>query len=231
MAHDRIPDAFPVLRGSGLTLREMREDDLPAWFARLSDVEAAGLAGDPVATSMQAVVDGLAYHRNAFAAKEGLRWAIVPDDRGESVGSIGFGTLDPAAGSGEIGAAIGRAHWNRGYATGATRLVIAYGFAVLDLQEVRAETLAINAASQRVLEKLGFLRDGTDVRDGVEWFRFVLPRRELGPPGVEPARDGAATARERVRSSASWGVWRLCAGHERRRACDPLRSLALAARR
>ncbi len=33
MPYDRIPDIFPVLQGGGLTLREMREEDLPAWFA------------------------------------------------------------------------------------------------------------------------------------------------------------------------------------------------------
>jgi RimJ/RimL family protein N-acetyltransferase len=57
---DLIPTVVPQLRGVGLVLREMTEADLAPWFARLSDPEAATLAGDPVATSMQAAVDGLA---------------------------------------------------------------------------------------------------------------------------------------------------------------------------
>jgi ribosomal-protein-alanine N-acetyltransferase len=131
MSHDRVPDAFPVLQGGGLTLREMREEDLPAWFARLSDPEAAALAGDPIATSMQVVVDGLAFHREAFRTKEGLRWSIVPDDVGASVGTIGFGTLDQANRKAAIGGAIGRDYWNRGIATEAARLVVNYGFSAL----------------------------------------------------------------------------------------------------
>lgn len=160
MAYDRIPDVFPVLHGEGLTLREMSEEDLPAWFARLSDAEAAALAGDPVATSMQDVVHGLAYHREAFRTKTGLRWAIVPEELGVSVGSIGFGTLDEAERRAEIGAAVGRAYWNQGIATRATRLVVAYGFRELGLGRIEAKTLARNGQSNRVLEKLGFTREG-----------------------------------------------------------------------
>ena len=160
MAFSRIPDVFPVLRGDGLLLREMTEDDLPAWFARLSDPGGAALAGDPLATSMQDVVDGLAYHRNAFRTKEALRWAIVPESVGASVGSIGLVTLDEANLSGEIGTAIGRAHWGRGFATGATRLVVDYAFGVLGIERIEAEALAVNGRSARVLDKLGFTREG-----------------------------------------------------------------------
>ncbi len=160
MPYDRVPDVFPVLRGARLTLREMREEDLAAWFARLSDREAAALAGDPVATSMQVVVDGLAYHREAFRTKEGLRWSIVPNDVGGSVGTIGFGSLDEANRKGAIGGAAGRAYWNRGIATEAARLVVEYGFSDLGLERIEAEAMAENIGSIRVLEKVGFRREG-----------------------------------------------------------------------
>ena len=41
--------------GGGRVARELSQEDLPAWFERLSDTEAAGLAGDPVENSMQNV--------------------------------------------------------------------------------------------------------------------------------------------------------------------------------
>jgi ribosomal-protein-alanine N-acetyltransferase len=158
MPYDGMPDRFPVLRGYGLTLRELAEEDLPAWFGRLSDPEAAALAGDPVATSMQDAIEGLRHHRNAFRNKEGLRWAIVPDQLGVSVGSIGFRDFDQTQRSAGIGGAIGRAHWNRGIATSAGRLVIDYGFEVLGLACIEAVVLARNGRVIRVLDKLGFER-------------------------------------------------------------------------
>jgi ribosomal-protein-alanine N-acetyltransferase len=153
-----VPDLFPILRGEGLLLRELSEADLPAWFARLSDAESAALAGDPVASSIEAAFEGLRHHREAFRNKEGLRWAIVPDALGVSVGSIGLFRFDPAAASAEIGAVVGRAHWSQGIATRAARLVLGYAFDELGLRRIEAAVLERNHAVKRVLEKLGFER-------------------------------------------------------------------------
>ena len=85
---------------------------------------------------------------------------IVPDEVRTSVGSIGFGKLDQANRSAEIGYAIGRAYWNRGIATRAGRLVVAYGLNILGLERIQALVLPDSTASIRVLEKLDFQREG-----------------------------------------------------------------------
>ena len=156
--YERIPDRFPVLRGAGLLLRELVEADLPAWLGRLSDPEAAALAGDSLATSMQTVIDGLEFHRNAFRNKEALRWSIVPETVGESVGTIGLGGFDAERRSASLGGAIGRHHWGLGIMPAAVRLVVDYAFASLALAELTASNLPENARVIRVLEKLGFER-------------------------------------------------------------------------
>ena len=175
MRYERIPDGFPVLEGAGLLLRELTEADLPAWFARLSDPEAAELAGDSIATSMQTVIDGLAFHRNAFRNKEALRWSIVPDTIGESVGSIGLGAFETERRSASLGV-IGRRHWALGIMPAAARLVVDYAFSALALDEITASNLPENARVIRVLEKLGFERvyDGSpqpigDRQDTLSW--------------------------------------------------------------
>ncbi len=156
--YELIPDVFPILRGADLSLRELSEDDLPAWLGRLSDDEAATLAGDPVTSDMQVVIDGLEHHRTAFREKTALRWAIVPDGAKGSIGTMGLGDFSAAAHAAAIGAAIGRARWGEGIATRAARLVIDYGFSTLSLEQVEAVVLPENARVRRVLEKLGFAR-------------------------------------------------------------------------
>jgi len=156
---DLIPDEFPILRGNGLLLRDMREVDLDAWYSRLTDEEAATRAGDPVATSRTAVVDGLEYHRESFRKKAALRWAIVLDDEGVSVGSIGL-TFDHANRIADVGAAVNRACWNRNIVTRAGRLVVDYAFENLGVERIQGWALASNAASMRAMEKLGFQREG-----------------------------------------------------------------------
>ena len=48
-----------------------------------------------------------------------------------------------------------RAAWGRGYASEGSRALIGKGFAELGVRRVVAETMAVNAASRRVLEKAG----------------------------------------------------------------------------
>ena len=47
-----------------------------------------------------------------------------------------------------------------GYATEAASLLVAYAFRELNAHEVEAEVQADNPAGERVLEKLGFRREG-----------------------------------------------------------------------
>ncbi|HEX3004917.1 MAG TPA: GNAT family protein, partial [Angustibacter sp.] len=73
------------------------------------------------------------------------------------------------------------------YATEAALALLAWAFETLDLNRVQAETDTRNLASARVLEKLGFVREGTlredcvvdgDVSDS--WV-YGLLRREWRP--------------------------------------------------
>jgi ribosomal-protein-alanine N-acetyltransferase len=62
--------------------------------------------------------------------------------------------------SAEIGYWLGRAFWGRGVMTAAVRAVTAYAFGSLDLLRVFALPFTENAASVRVLEKAGYVREG-----------------------------------------------------------------------
>jgi [ribosomal protein S5]-alanine N-acetyltransferase len=79
---------------------------------------------------------------------------------------IGFGGLWPFRELPELELVygVGDAFWGRGFATEIARAVTAYCFEVLEMPVVRASTNVGNAASARVLEKLGFrlTRPGLD---------------------------------------------------------------------
>jgi RimJ/RimL family protein N-acetyltransferase len=55
----------------------------------------------------------------------------------------------------ELGYRLRRAVWGQGYATEGSRALIAYGFEDLGAERIYAETMAVNAASRRVMEKAG----------------------------------------------------------------------------
>lgn len=150
-----FPDAVPVLRGDAVYLRELVEEDIPAWFARATDAESAELAGDPIPDSIELGSRWLQGHRERFDQREALRWAIVPNGATASVGTVGLSITSSEARTAMLGIVIGRASWGRGIGTDAARAAIGYAFGTLGLAEVQAEVLVRNAASRRMLEKVG----------------------------------------------------------------------------
>ena len=73
--------------------------------------------------------------------------------------------------SAEIGYWLGRPFWGRGIATAAVKVLTAYGFETLGLIRIDARVRTGNAASVRVLEKVGYQREGllrrAALKDGV----------------------------------------------------------------
>ena len=151
-----FPDAVPTLFGDMVYLRELTEDDVPAWFERASDPESAVLAGDPIPESVEMGVQWLQRHRERFRQQAGIRWAIVLNGSTDSVGTIGLAITSKEQRSAELGIVIGRAYWGKGIGTSAAHMLIGYGFSTLGLAEIQAEVLQRNLASRRILEKVGF---------------------------------------------------------------------------
>jgi ribosomal-protein-alanine N-acetyltransferase len=73
----------------------------------------------------------------------------------------------------EIGYWIGVPYWGRGYATEAGAAVIRYGFEVQKLNKIFAAHFARNAASGRVLQKLGMKHEGTLRQQHKKWGEYV----------------------------------------------------------
>lgn len=81
--------------------------------------------------------------------------------KGEYVGNISLmpGT-DVYRKSAEIGYFIGEAFWNKGIVSTAVNLITDYGFKYLDIVRIHTGVFEFNTASQRVLEKCGFVKEG-----------------------------------------------------------------------
>jgi len=59
----------------------------------------------------------------------------------------------------EIGWRLAAAHWGRGYATEGARAALGFGFDAAGLDEIVSFTVPANAASRRVMEKIGMTHD------------------------------------------------------------------------
>lgn len=84
----------------------------------------------------------------------------VGADSDELLGSVGLTEVDLGRRRGEIG--FWTAPWarHRGVASGALRLLARWSFDALDVARVQALAHRANEASQRTLERAGFVREG-----------------------------------------------------------------------
>ena len=90
-------------------------------------------------------------------------WAIVL--AGAVIGSIGLSNVNDAAQSAELGDSIGSAWWGKGLASEAASAVLTYAFNEVGFRRIFAAHHVDNAASGRVLQKIGMRREGV-MRDG-----------------------------------------------------------------
>jgi RimJ/RimL family protein N-acetyltransferase len=111
-------------------------------------------------------------HAAAWERGSNLALAICDNtSTGELLGAISL-HMSQAHSQGEIGYWIGVTSWGEGFATEAARAVIGYAFAELKFHRVQGRHFTRNAASGRVLQKLGMQHEGTH-RDAYQrWDRF-----------------------------------------------------------
>ena len=124
----------------------------------------------------------------ALAQSPETRFAITVE--GEAVGGIGFVLhSDVERVSVEIGYWLGETFWGRGIATEAVRAVTAHAVREHSLTRVYAVPYEWNPASFRVLEKAGYVLEGTMRRSAIKDGRIIDQRLyAYVVPGGEPAR-------------------------------------------
>jgi RimJ/RimL family protein N-acetyltransferase len=91
----------------------------------------------------------------------GVPWGVWERETGELVGDCSLFFAEEH-GAWELAYGLRRESWGRGYATEAAQACVRFGFENLDLERIVADVDPANAASVRVLEKCGFVRERDD---------------------------------------------------------------------
>ncbi len=92
------------------------------------------------------------------------RWrfqlAIVLREDGRLIGNCGIRRKPDNDWEADLGYELSPQCWGNGYATEAARAMVDFGFGELGLRRISSWCIADNVASARVLERLGFLKEG-----------------------------------------------------------------------
>jgi ribosomal-protein-alanine N-acetyltransferase len=150
----------PVLVTERLVLRGIVADDAADLFAFRSDPVEQRYNDPPLRTLDEAhdLIRRLDRERREFDA---LHWGVTLAGDDRVVGLLGYNEVVAEHRRAALGYDLARRLWGRGLATEAITAVLDHGFGPLGLNRVEAHTDAANERSIRLLQRLGFWREGT----------------------------------------------------------------------
>ncbi len=99
--------------------------------------------------------------REAWLGSKTVRLGVFERATGALVGNVELDGIDQRRSQAEVGYWVRSECTRRGYATEAAVPMLRYAFETLRLHKVRADVAVGNSSSARVLEKLGFMHEGT----------------------------------------------------------------------
>lgn len=92
--------------------------------------------------------------------EDNLVWGIEYIKEHKFIGSVGLHNLDKANRNAELGYVVSHLYKDRGIATEASSEIVRYGIEELQLHRIYARVFPENRPSARVLEKMGFIKEG-----------------------------------------------------------------------
>jgi RimJ/RimL family protein N-acetyltransferase len=182
-----LTDLPLVIETPRLVLRPQRASDADAFFPYVSDPELTTMVTWAAHTDIAQTRAWIANGAEELAAGTDIVWTL--EHEGKPSGCVGLHSILWAVNAvrldrGDLGYWIARPLWGKGLMTEAVTAAMHWSFETLGLHKLTIGCFEGNAASQRVIEKVGFrflCRREEDVwRDGKWWthLRYELTASE-----------------------------------------------------
>jgi RimJ/RimL family protein N-acetyltransferase len=150
----------PRLPAGRLILRPLQTGDAEALFTIFSDAETmrywSSAPWTAIGQATALITSAQLGHEDGSSLRLGLEIAAS----GQLIGTCTLYNLSSSNRRCEVGYILGRAHWGHGYMAEAMSALLAHAFGALDLNRVEADVDPRNEASARLLERLGFKKEG-----------------------------------------------------------------------
>ena len=151
--------ALPTFETERLLLRPLQHSDLDDFYEYAQDpgVYKTGMwqPYDSLESARKHLDELLSRYYDGL-----MWWAIEYKVDKKMIGRIEISDVNRDDKHAEISYALNRTYWRQGIMTEASKRVIDYAFNKMQLNRLYARTLTDNEASSKLLEKLGFQREG-----------------------------------------------------------------------
>ena len=153
-------ETLPTLDAPRVRLRWLDAGDVDALFDVFSDPDMMRYWSTPAMKERDEAVALLARIHDQFGTKSGYQWGVERKEDGRLIGTCTLFHVDARNMRAELGYCLGSAYWKAGYMREALTALIDFSFGTLKLRRLEADVDPRNENSMRILDKLGFQREG-----------------------------------------------------------------------
>lgn len=152
---------FPTLHTPRFFLRQIRPSDREAIYQCFAHEEVTRYYDQPTYTSYTQAEALIGKLSQSYYDQRAIRWGIARREDDWLVGTCGYhGWMRPYRRA-EVGYELARPYWGQGIMTEVLTAVLDFGFSSMNLNRIEAFVMPGNAASLKVLAKMGFAQEGT----------------------------------------------------------------------
>ncbi len=152
---------FPAITTTRLLLREHSITDAPALFKLRTNEDVMQFIHRERPKTIQDIETFIASFNEGFKQGQHIAWVIsLKENPDQMIGSIGYWRTDFANHRAEIGYMLHPNHWRKGIVSEALKATINFGFEEIKLHSIQANVAPANEASQQILLKHGFVKEG-----------------------------------------------------------------------
>lgn len=169
-----IFNKFPILETKRLVLKEVSLHHAEEAFEFYSDSEVMKGHGESGLKTLNEVRERIQqWYINPFEQHTGIRFGIYLKDTNRLIGSCGFWRIEEQHFKAEIGYELSTQFHRKGYMKEALNELVRFGFIVMKLNRIEANTDQYNLASQTTLESVGFIKEGVKREAEFEYGSFL----------------------------------------------------------
>jgi RimJ/RimL family protein N-acetyltransferase len=143
-----------------LNLRPLEAEDAAAIHLMMSDAEVMAFWDSEVIDDPALTLDIVERHLDEAGRDEARYWTLQLAADGRFLGLCDLSEIDRRHSRADVGFMVARRYWGGGYTFEAMHAVIGHAAQGLRLKRLQARTHLGNVRSMRLLDRLGFKREG-----------------------------------------------------------------------
>lgn len=150
---------FPILESERLRFRKLTDADAPEILELRGNPETMKFIPRPLVTDIEGALAHIKMINDKIDENIDINWAVTEKGSDKCIGIMGFYRTQPEHFRTELGYMITSEHWGKGYVTEAVKTLLDFAFKTLNFHSIVAVIDSRHMASERVLQKVGFVKE------------------------------------------------------------------------